>query len=224
MQRIGHRGAKAYVAENTLASIAKALELGADAIEVDVHCCKSGEVVVIHDTTVNRTTVGSGNVRNKTLGDLKLLSSDQYSIPTLQEVLLFCEGKCSLHIELKGKGTAIKVAEMVTNAVCNSNWTYDMLFVSSFKFKRLKKVTAYNPKITIGIIVDAKLNAVLKQVLNTNCAAIYISYDKIKGRHIVFAKKNNMKVFVWTVNSHSDIQKMKALSVDGIITDFPDFL
>ena len=224
MQRIGHRGAKAYVAENTLASIAKALELGADAIEVDVHCCKSGEVVVIHDTTVNRTTIGSGSVRNKTLGDLKLLSSDQYSIPTLQEVLLFCEGKCSLHIELKGKRTATKVAEMVTNAVCNSNWTYDMLFVSSFKFKRLKKVTAYNPKITTGIIVDAKLNTVLKQVLNTNCAAIYISYDKIRGRHIAFAKKNNMKVFVWTVNSHSDIQKMKALSVDGIITDFPDFL
>lgn len=224
MQRIGHRGAKAYVAENTLASIAKALELGADAIEVDVHCCKSGEVVVIHDTTVNRTTIGSGSVRNKTLGDLKLLSSDQYSIPTLQEVLLFCEGKCSLHIELKGKGTATKVAEMVTNAVCNSNWTYDLLFVSSFTFKRLKKVTTYNPKITTGIIVDAKLNTALKQVLNTDCTAIYISYDKIRGRHIAFAKKNNMKVFVWTVNSHSDIQKMKALSVDGIITDFPDFL
>jgi glycerophosphoryl diester phosphodiesterase len=71
--KFGHRGAKGYLIENTVESILKAIELGVDGIEVDVHKCKSGELVVFHDFTVDRLTNGTGEISNFTLKELKLL-------------------------------------------------------------------------------------------------------------------------------------------------------
>jgi len=224
MQKIGHRGAKAYIAENTIASIAKALQLGANAIEIDVHLCKSGEVVVIHDKTVNRTTTGLGKVGNFTLEELRLFTSKEYRIPTLEEVLLFCETKCIVHIELKGKGTAIKVAKIVSKAVVNTSWTYKNLFVSSFKYGRLKKIAFYNSNINTGIIAKNKLSKALNFAINNNCTAVYIAFNKVDTSYIALAKAKNIQVYVWTVNSIYDIEKAKKMAINGIISDFPDFL
>ena len=97
---IGHRGAKRNFAENTLESIQKALNFGVDAIEIDVHRCKTGELVVIHDFTLDRTTNGSGEVAKKTLSEIKGLNvEDEFGIPLLTEVLDFIEGKCTINIE-----------------------------------------------------------------------------------------------------------------------------
>jgi glycerophosphoryl diester phosphodiesterase len=112
--KIGHRGAKAHVAENTLASIEKALEFGVDAIEIDVHRCATGELVVFHDFTLDRMTNGSGEVAQHTLEQLKMLKiKDQYEISTLEEVLHVIDKKCKLNIELKGRDTALKTCEIV---------------------------------------------------------------------------------------------------------------
>jgi glycerophosphoryl diester phosphodiesterase len=81
MHKIGHRGAKGYVAENTLASFQKALDLNVDGIELDVYSCQSGEVVVIHDETIDRTTSHTGFVANFSAAELEILG-----IPTLESV------------------------------------------------------------------------------------------------------------------------------------------
>ena len=91
---IGHRGAMGYEPENTLRSFQKALDLGVDMIEFDVHLCKSGELVVFHDEKVNRTTNGQGYIAQKSLEKLKELDAGQgEKIPTLEEVLDLVKGK-----------------------------------------------------------------------------------------------------------------------------------
>ena len=112
--RIGHRGAAGRAPENTLFSFEKAVLLGCDMTELDVHLCRSGEIVVIHDETVDRTTDGSGRVSDLTLNELKLLNAGQgEAIPTLYEVLSLLRDMISLNIELKGLGTAKPVSDLV---------------------------------------------------------------------------------------------------------------
>ncbi|MBI5090892.1 MAG: hypothetical protein HZB26_00435 [Candidatus Hydrogenedentes bacterium] len=109
IQVIGHRGASAYAPENTLASFRLAQELGADWFELDVHLSKDGEVVVIHDGDVDRTTTGRGNVRDLTLAQLKAMDAGskknpKYAgepLPTLAEALDLARGKCGVYIEIK---------------------------------------------------------------------------------------------------------------------------
>lgn len=222
MQKIGHRGAKGYVVENTIASIGKALELKVDAIEVDVHVCKTGEVVVIHDEKINRTTSGKGKVRSLTYKELLAVASQENRIPTLKEVLSYCKGKCVIHIELKGKGTAIKVAGIITEAIEAGQWTYDELFVSSFVSSRLKKIKKYNPKIQLGIITAKKASKAVKHAVKKEYEAVYIYHEKLEPHLVRIAKLKNLKIYAWTLNDPKKIEKMKRLDIEGIITDFPD--
>ena len=95
IQSFGHRGAKGYVSENTLASFQKALDLNVYGIELDVHVCASGELVVFHDFTLDRITNGSGEIHNFSLEELKKLKVDGvFEIPTLEEVLNLVNRKC----------------------------------------------------------------------------------------------------------------------------------
>ena len=105
---IGHRGAKGHVAENTLVSIKKAMELGADGIEIDVFLCKSGEIVVFHDKKLDYLTNGKGLIESKTLSELKKLRvlGTNEQIPTLNEVFDVIDKNTFLNIELKGSNTA----------------------------------------------------------------------------------------------------------------------
>jgi len=101
--KMGHRGAKGYVAENTIESIKKALDFGVDGIEIDVHLCASGELVVFHDFTLDRMTNATGEVSKLSLSELKQLKvNNKFLIPTLVEVLDAIDKKCLLNIELKG--------------------------------------------------------------------------------------------------------------------------
>lgn len=94
MMIMGHRGAAALEPENTLVSIARAMEIGVDAVEIDVHLSKDGEIVVIHDSTVDRTTNGTGPVRSYTLREMKAFDAGKgETIPTLQEVMDLVDNK-----------------------------------------------------------------------------------------------------------------------------------
>ncbi len=138
MQKIGHRGAKAYVAENTIESIQKALEFGVDGIEIDVHVCASGELVVFHDFTLDRMTNGTGEIGKKTLSELKELRVDgHYKIPTLEEVLHIINKTCLLNIELKGRHTAAKTVEVIERYINQKGWKYSDFLVSSFPHHEL---------------------------------------------------------------------------------------
>ncbi len=225
MQKIGHRGAKALVDENTIPSIEKAIELDVDAIEIDVHKCSTGELVVIHDETVKRTTNGKGKVANLSYKELsKLTTEHMHKIPTLKEVFDACRAKCTLHIELKGKGTAKAVCMLIEEVVANKEWTYDQLCVSSFDAKKLNKVKARNSAIKIGLIAEFKTNKAFAIAVDNAYDNLYIYHKKLRNRMVRMAKLKKINLYAWTVNKPSDIKKMKAFGICGIISDQPDLL
>ena len=131
---IGHRGAKGHVAENTLASIKKAMDLGADGIEIDVFRCRTGEIVVFHDKKLDKLTDGKGLIENKSLMELKKLKvlGTNEQIPTLNEVFEVIDNKTFLNIELKGSNTAKLSLEIVKEQLNNNKIFPQNILFSSF--------------------------------------------------------------------------------------------
>jgi len=224
MLRIGHAGAQGYVPRNTLASISKALELHCDMIEFDVHKAKTGEIVLIHDKTVNNTTKGNGNVKNLTLKDLKKLDvGDGEKIPTLEEVLNLVAGRSKLNIEIKAYDATKNVTKIIQSYVANGAYKYSDFVVSSFNWLALVKIHILNSQIPLGVLIHTqplKLAFVLARI--TNAWAFHPHYKLVDEKMVKKIHNRNMKIFVWTVDEQKDIQKMKQLKVDGIITNYPD--
>ncbi len=134
MLRVGHRGAKAYAPENTLASFSKAIEIGVDAVELDVRKTRDGELVVMHDADIKRTTNGKGLVSELTLAQIKAFSSGGETVPTLGEALDFLGGKVKVVIELKEQGCE----EQVLAEVRKRDIQKDVV-ITSFLEEALKK-------------------------------------------------------------------------------------
>lgn len=224
-KKIGHRGAKGHLAENTLESISLALEMGVDAIEIDVHRCATGELVVIHDFTLDRTTNGEGEVSKGNLEDLKkLLVEGKYRIPTLTEVLDLIEGKCYINIELKGSNTAAGTCEIIEKYINTRGWKYSDFIVSSFQKNELFEVYKINPEIHIGVLSKASVTEAIALGKLLNAHAIHPSIGIITRDNVRICHKMGFEVNVWTVNDHEAIQRMQDFGVNGIISDYPDRL
>ena len=223
--KIGHRGAKGHLAENTLESIKLALEIGVDAIELDVHRCQTGELVVIHDFTLDRTTNGEGEVAKHSLQDLKaLMVEGKYKIPLLTEVLELIEGKCRINIELKGPNTADATCRIIKDHIAERNWTYEDFIVSSFQTHELEEVFRTDPEIPIGVLSKASMDEAIELGKRLKAKAIHPSLGIITRENVKIAHDSGFKVNVWTVNDPETIERMKEFGVDGIISDFPDLL
>jgi len=223
--KIGHRGAKGHLAENTLESIQKAFEFGVDAIEIDVHRCKTGELVVIHDFTLDRTTNGSGEVAKKTLTELKALKvEEQFRIPLLTEVLDFIEEKCKINIELKGLNTANAAAEIIKQYISEKNWKYEDFIVSSFQKNELFQMRKLDENVPLGILSKASVTEAIELGKLLKASAIHPSLGIITRDNVKASHAAGFKVNVWTVNESEDIARMQEFGVDGIISDFPDRL
>ena len=131
---IGHRGAKGHIAENTLPSISKAIELGVDGIEIDIFVCKSGELVVFHDKKLDRLTNSHGYIESLEYDSIRKISVlGEHKIPTLNEVLELIDGKVFLNIELKGSGTAEPTHKLLTPLLKQKKWRPDQFIISSLK-------------------------------------------------------------------------------------------
>jgi len=222
--RIGHRGAKGHVAENTLESIKKALSLGVDGIEIDVHRCASGELVVFHDFTLDRMTDTSGEVSKHTLKQLKRVEVKGHcQIPTLSEVMAFVNNKCLLNIELKGQDTPKEASRLIDFYVEKKGWDYSNIIVSSFQKELLETVYETNKKIPLGVIVDTNLEEAVSFAKTINAVSIHPDYTMLT-QEMVENLKEDFKVFTWTVNNLKPIKRIKSYGVDGIISDFPDRL
>lgn len=220
---IGHRGARAHVAENTLESIKKAMELGVDGVEIDVFKCKSGEMVVIHDETVNRTTNGKGKVEGFPLKELKsFVVEGKYKIATLQEVLDLLDANYILNIELKGTNTAEGVNDIVIDYIENRGWKKDQFIISSFKWDELRDFYKLNPEIPIGILTEEDPLKATNIAREVNAVAIHPYFKYLNKKVVDAIHDEGLKVYTWTVNNPEDIQKMLNAGVDAIITDFPE--
>lgn len=224
-KKIGHRGAKGHIAENTLESIEKALEFKVDAIEIDVHRCQTGELVVIHDFTLDRTTNGSGEVCRHDLIDLQhLLVEGKYRIPLLTEVLDLITGKCTINIELKGSNTAEEACRIIKHYVKEGNWKYSDFIVSSFQQNELYRVYHCDPAIPLGVLSKASVPEAIELGKKIEARAIHPSIGIITRDNVQQCKKAGFEVNVWTVNEPDAIERMKDFGVDGIISDYPELL
>jgi glycerophosphoryl diester phosphodiesterase len=225
IQKIGHRGARGHLAENTLESIKLALSFGVDAIEIDVHRCKSGEIVVIHDFTLDRTTNGSGEITEYNLTELnEVLVEEKYKIPLLTEVLDLIEGKCGINIELKGTNTAERTCDIVRDYVKNKGWSYSDFILSSFQNSELFEVFKIDKNIPIGILSKASVIEAIELGKKLKALAIHPSIGITSRDNVKLSHEAGFKVNVWTVNDLKSIERMKDFGVDGIISDFPELL
>ncbi len=223
--KIGHRGAKGHIAENTLESIQKALEIGVDMIEIDVHKCASGELWVIHDFTLDRTTDGSGEIAKRPAGVIRKLKVEgRYKIPLLTEVLDLIEGKCDINIELKGLNTAEPVCREVEIRIASGKWQYENFIISSFQKNELFQVRQHNDHVPLGVLSKASVPEAIELGKLLNASAIHPSLGIITRDNTKLSQDAGFKVNVWTVNERQDILRMLDFGVNGIISDYPNRL
>lgn len=220
---IGHRGAMGHETENTLASVQKAMDLGVDMIEIDVFKVKSGEIVVFHDENVERLTNGPGRIEDYNYIDLKKLIVDGgHKIPMLQDVLKLIDNKVALNIELKGANTADRVNHIMTYYIENKGWSAENFIISSFNWDELREMRTLNPNVRLAILTEEDPTEAIPIAKELNAVAINPYYKNVNLQVANTIREAGLKIYVWTVNEEEDINAMKRIDVDGIITNYPE--
>jgi len=235
--RIGHRGYPNVAPENTMASFEKAVEAGVDMIEFDVALSKDGIPVILHDSTLNRTTNGKGRVKAKTLRELKELDAGSWfsppfsgeEIPTLSEVLNWARGKVSLNIEIKSEASEYRqkygVEEKVIELVKDFQMT-EFCVVSSFSKQVVRRIKKIDPSQSAAFLVGAKLLPMnLEKVIQKlNADALHLNKELVSEKLVASLKKKGYPVRVYTVNDRSTANDLIQIGVDGLFSDRSDML
>ena len=217
---IGHRGAKGHEPENTIASFEKAIKLGCDYIELDVHLADE-ELFVIHDSSVDRTTNGSGKITELTREQIESLDAGNgQKIPTLSEVLAFINGRCGVNIELKGTRTARPVCALL-NTLLNRSLLSSPILISSFDYRELDEV---DKEFRRGLLFDKIHDNWVELARDYSTWSVNLPHKTVSLDIIQKAHLQGFRVLVYTVNDPNDMKKLLSLGVDGIFTDFPDRL
>ena len=216
---MGHRGAAALEPENTLRSIVRAIRIGVDAVEIDVHLSKDKELVVIHDSTVDRTTNGKGRVRSYALDDLKKLDAGKgETIPTLQEVMDLIDSRVTLVIELKEEGTEGLVVELIKR-----NNLEDDVYVISFWHELVKTVKEMDSRIRTGVLlVGCPVDTCV--AVQAHAEALVMKYSFVNTAFVKMAHKEGLKVFVWNIDDRHFVKPYADMGVDGIGSNDPRVL
>jgi glycerophosphoryl diester phosphodiesterase len=212
----GHRGARGHEPENTLRSIRKALELGADGIEIDVHLV-GGRLVVIHDDTLDRTTNGRGRLAGLSFADLRRLDAGKgEKVPTLEEVMDETSGRALLNIELKGRGTALPVMELIERRSIPA----EEILISSFHLEELRLLP--RGEVRIGVLFQRPPPAFARIAHSIEAWSVHADVRFISPRLVRRAHEAGLRLLVYTVNTPAAIERMKAIGVDGVFSDYPD--
>ena len=215
--KVGHRGARAYETENTLASFARAITLGANAIELDVRQSKDGRLIVCHDDNLKKVFDIDLPVGQASLKELKNMTGGK--IATLEESLGFIGSRAEkILVELKEPGYEKKVIDHIINEKMDSR-----VIIVSFHEKVLAATRKLNAKIETGLIY-AKFKDPVEAALRLNAQYLLPLYRFVHTKDVEKAHKNSLKVIVWTINTRDEARKFVAKGVDGIATDKPDIL
>ena len=237
MKVFAHRGASGDYAENTILSFKKALDLNVYGLELDVHKCMDGNLVVIHDEDIQRTFKGKGLIKDYTLRELKKFDCRKFEfiknldckIPTLREVFeLIKDIDIILNIEAKTDLIHYDLEQDVLNLIKEYNFE-DKILISSFNHHSLKIFKSLNNNIKYGALYDSKkdympYNNVVDHAKKLGVYSINLSKDLVSKEIVDLAHKNNLKVFVYTVNSPIIMRKMINFNVDGVFSDYPDLM
>lgn len=227
-----HRGGREWAPENTMAAFELALDLHVDGIELDVQRCATGELVIIHDEDINRTTNGVGLVNDISLDELRRLSCgqwfDQYfaeqKVPLLQEVLDLVDGKCILNIEVKNAPVRYPdIEEELVNLLSDYKHR-DTLIISSFDHYVLERVGNLAPDLKLGLLADCVLMDLPAYAKRLNTKYFHPGIDSLRADIVEECHAHGIEVNPWTVNGRQAWSRAIKMGVDGIVTDDPEGL
>ena len=227
---VGHCGAAGHAPENTRASFGKALEIGVNAIELDICACKSGELVTIHDLTLNRTTNGQGFVCKKTYTQLrKLNAGNGETIPMLEEALDFINRKAQVLINVRA-GTAQAVSTIINKYVQHKQWQYQDFCVISSEPQELALLKKLCPQVKLGACFDALSFTAGTTKFSPVNVDIYIArFYLISPEDIKRTHDSNKKIYAGMyydatspITNRVEYLNMMKLGVDGIISHYPE--
>jgi len=211
---IAHRGASYFEPENTLKAYKRAIEMGADFVELDVRMSKDNELIIMHDPDISRTTNGKGLVNDFTLDELKEFDAGKGErIPTLKGVIDFVKNKVGLVIEIKEPGTEKAILEKIEeNDIEN-------IILTSFFHKSIKNVFKPNLKTNLGIIFTCEPVNVHKLAADANASVIFPSYRYITKDLVKKAKNHGLNIYPWAIDDEEIFKKFASMGVDGVVTN-----
>jgi glycerophosphoryl diester phosphodiesterase len=213
--KVGHRGARAYEIENTFESFRKAIEVGANAVELDVRQSKDGKLIISHDDNLKKVFGKDVPINKTTLAELKQVTGNR--MLTLEEALRFIDRKVEkILVELKEAGYEREVLDVIKKEKLE-----DAVIVVSFHEEALAHVRKLHKKIETGLIY-AKFRNPMDAALKLNAQYLIPLYRFVHARDVEKAHKNNLKVIVWTINTKEEAGEYIARGVDGIASDKPD--
>ena len=244
---VAHRGGAALAPEDTLAAFENALKIGVDQVECDVHLSTDGELVVMHDPDLSRTTNGAGQISELTLAEIKKLNAaakfgngswPEQQVPTLGQVLDLVKGKSGIQIEIKlaaGNTRYPGIEKKVANALDASGLTASrQAIVISFDFPTLKDIKTIDPRIMTGALVNAQWMSarmtktpeqILDEVIQATGADYFMPTAGAVSEPLVQATHaRGLKMGVWIVDAPSDMRRLAKWGVDAITSNQPDEL
>lgn len=213
--KVGHRGARAYETENTLESFKKAIELGVNAIELDVRQSKDAKLVITHDDNLKKVFGKDLPVKKTMLEELKQATKNR--ITTFEEALLFIDRKVDkILVELKEHGYEKMVLDVIRKAKLQ-----DRVIIVSFHKEALAYLRNLDREIETGLIYT-KFRNPIAAALKLNAHYLVPLYRFVHTKDIEKAHTNNLKVIVWTINTKEEAMEYIVKGVDGIASDKPD--
>ncbi|MDR1894869.1 MAG: glycerophosphodiester phosphodiesterase [Spirochaetales bacterium] len=218
-----HRGYCARYPENTMLAFAKAIEVGCDGIELDIHLTKDSRLVIIHDEDLARTTGGRGFVKDKTLEELKKLDAGLgETIPTIEEYFaLVCDLDIVTNIELKNSIFPYPNMEQLLIAAVRNRKLESRVILSSFNHESMRLCKFLAPDIRCGLLYDCRLINGGNYAHQYGIEYLHPNYQNLTDDNLCEMRRQNVGVNVWNVNSHDEMESMLKMGVDGIITNDP---
>lgn len=218
---ISHAACGGHAPENTLAGIRKAIELGSEAIEIDVQTSEDSVPVLMHDLTVDRTTNGLGAVANLSLEKLRQLDAGGERVPVLAEVLDLTKGRVLLVMEIKQPGIEQHIARIV-----HQSRALDDVMAWSFYPQALEGMRREEPRIPSALLVSGesmpKWQDMRSRALKLGTQGVSVFCTTVDERVAEDCRRSALALYTWTPDGKREIARLAKLGVDGICSNFPD--
>ncbi|MDR3627650.1 MAG: glycerophosphodiester phosphodiesterase family protein [Ignavibacteriaceae bacterium] len=224
-----HRGASGTAPENTLSSMQQAINLHADYSELDAQETSDGEIIVLHDGSLKRTTGLDKNIWETSYEEIKKLDAGSWfnekfkgePLPKLADIIDLVKGKMMLNIELKTNGHEKKLADRVVKIVKENGFSKECI-LTSFDINEIKRAKEIDSTLKVGLIF-AKMPDTY-DVFKANMEVLSVYYPLVDENFVKKAKENGKEVHVWTVDDETEMRRLIKLGVTSILTNFPEKL
>lgn len=226
MKRFAHRGVMALQPENTMSAFRLALDTGADGIETDVHLTKDGELVLIHDETLERTTDGNGMVSSYTLDELRRFNagvrySQQEVIPTLQELLELVRGE-SIRLNLEVKTDVLRyvgIESRLLDTIESSGIDPSRVLFSSFNHETIHRLKKMRPDIEAAILLAQPLYDTVGYLESVGADSVHPHIERITDEEIRWLQQHGVPVRPYTIKTDAQLERCRSLQVDAIFVN-----